>query len=350
MKRAFLVLVLSLALGFLGLYLVAGGTLFEAETYHLTDPSLGLAAVCVLAVVAQWGVPGIKLRLLCEGQGIVFPYRSTLVAHLVSVLGAALTPSNTGGGPVAVVALGRLGVPSGKGLGVMVQVFVLDLVFFAWSAPLGLLYLVVWDVLSLSWRAEVLALATVGLAAAAAGVLTRRPKLVARGLLYLSTWPLLRRFDERLRNMARDYVGSARAYRKTSAGYWIKLHVVTAVGWIAGFVVLWSLLGLYGVRPGFFTVLALLASITLISTFVPTPGGSGFIEASVALAVGAGTGGVAAAVLLWRLLSFYLIFALGPVAAWLLYTSPPATFPPKHPVCEKDPPLEPKKRPEPPSA
>ena len=346
MKRALLVLAASLGLGFGGLYLVAGGALLEARTYRMTDPSFGLGAACLLALVVQWTAPGLKLRWLCRGQGVDLPYRWALVAHLVAVLGAALTPSNTGGVPATVVALGRLGVPAGKGLGVVVQVFVLDLVFFSWSAPLGVFYLILSDTIPLPARAGVLALVAVVLAVAVATLLTRKPRLVSSMILAVARWRLFRRFEDRLSGVARDYVRSARAYGKVPGSDWVKLHVVTAAGWLAGYAVLWCLLGLYGWETGFLTVLALLGSLTLVSHFVPTPGGSGFIEASVALAVGAGVGSVAAAVLLWRLSSFYLILLLGPAATWLLY----ATEPPTPPASAKAPPPAPGKRPEPPSA
>lgn len=347
MKRALAMLASSLALGFGGLYLVAGGTLFEAETYRMQDPSLGLLTLCGLALVAQWMAPGLKLHVLCRGQSVFLTYRSALLAHLVAVLGAALTPSNTGGAPATVVALGRLGVPAGKGIGVVVQVFVLDLVFFSWSAPLGLFYLVYSDTISLPRQAEVFALVAVGLAVTVALVLRRRPKLVSRVILAVAKLPLLRLFDDRLISVTHDYTRSARAYRRMSGADWMRLHVVTAVGWLAGFVILWCTLGLYGSEVGLFTVLALLGSLTLISHFVPTPGGSGFMEASVALAIGAGAGSVAAAVLSWRLLSFYLIFLIGPAAGWLLYFSKPLS---RHPASGQAPPPAPEKRPEEPSA
>jgi uncharacterized membrane protein YbhN (UPF0104 family) len=76
------------------------------------------------------------------------------------------------------------------------------------------------------------------------------------------------------------------------------------------------------VEVGLLATLALLSSITLVSHVVPTPGASGFVEAAVGLSVGAG-GGAAAALLIWRLASFYVIFLLGPPAGWLLYLSRP---------------------------
>lgn len=332
-------LFLSLALGFGGLYLAVGGALFAAETYRIRDLSAFFLIVGAVALVAEWMTPGLKVSLLCRGQGLQIPYRPALLAHLVGVLGAALTPSNTGGIPATVAALGRLGVPVGKGIGVIVQVFILDLIFFSWSAPLGLGYLVYTRTISLPVRAEFLTIAAVCLAVAGAIILSRHPRLVVRLLLALAKWPVFRRFRERLTNTARDYRRSARAYLKMPTRTWVSLHAITAVGWLAGFVILWSLLHFYGVDAGLPTVLSLLASIILVSHLIPTPGGAGFIEAAVALSVGAGAGGVAAAVLLWRLLSFYLIFLIGPVAGWLLYLSKPL------PASAKAPPREPGKRP-----
>jgi glycosyltransferase 2 family protein len=317
-------LFLSLALGLGGLYLVAGSALFDPGTYRLRDPSAGFLAAGAAALVAQWAAPGFKVMLLCRGQGTDLAYRPALLVHLVGVLGAALTPNNTGGVPATVAGLGRLGVPVGKGIGVVTQIFLLDLVFFAWSAPLGLGFLVYSGTLSLPVRAEVLTGVAVLLAIGGAVLLGRKPQLVVRLILAAARLPVLRRFDERLRGVARDYNRSARAYLKLPAAAWLALHAITAIGWISGFVLLWSLLGLYGVDASLPATLALLSSLTLLSTLVPTPGGSGFIEAAVGLAVGASAGagaGVAAAVLLWRLLGFYLIFALGPVAGWLLYLS-----------------------------
>jgi uncharacterized protein (TIRG00374 family) len=112
------------------------------------------------------------------------------------------------------------------------------------------------------------------------------------------------------------------------ASYWLTLHLATAAGWFGGFVLLWLLLELYGVDAGLLATLAILSSVTLVSHFVPTPGGSGFIEAAVGLSIGANPGsGVAAALLVWRLASFYVIYLLGPPAGWLLYQSRPAAAP-----------------------
>jgi uncharacterized membrane protein YbhN (UPF0104 family) len=110
---------------------------------------------------------------------------------------------------------------------------------------------------------------------------------------------------------------------------------VTAAGWLGGFLLLWSFLELYGVQTGLLATLAILSSLTLVSHFVPTPGGSGFIEAAVGLGIGATGGSVAAALLLWRLASFYAVYLMGPPAGWLLYQSRPASGPSAAPARRK---------------
>jgi glycosyltransferase 2 family protein len=324
LKRTAIALVLSLALGIAGLYLVVGGAVFRPETYRAQNSSVPLVVLIVIAFFTKWFAPAVRIRLLCRGQEILLPYRSAVLVHLVAMFVAALAPQNTGFAPATVAALSRLGVPVGRGVGVAVQIFVLDLIFFAWAVPLGVGYLVYSDALELPPGAGALAFATGCLALVAAAALSRRPQLVVGLIFAVARWQLMARFASRLRRVARDYYRSARDFLKMPASYWLALHLATAAGWFGGFVLFWLLLKLYGVEAGLLATLATLSSITLVSHVVPTPGASGFMEAAVGLSVGA-DGGAAAALLVWRLASFYVVFLLGPPAGWLLYLSRPAS-------------------------
>jgi uncharacterized protein (TIRG00374 family) len=322
--RAILVTVLSLALGLAGLYLVFGEALFRPETYRVQRLSLPLAALIAFAFLAKWFSPAARLSLLCRGQKAPVPYRSALLVHLTAMSVAALTPNNTGVAPATAAALTRVGVPLGRGIGVVLQVFILDLIFFAWAVPTSIAYLTLTGKLRLPPGAEAAALATAGLAVVAAVVLSRRPRLVVRLILALALaitkWSVLARFAPRMRRVARDYYRSARAFSRMPLSSSIALHLLTVAGWFASFSLLWALLRLYGVGVGFVAILAILTSITLVSHFIPTPGASGFMEAAVALSIDASPGGgTAAALLVWRFASFYVIFLIGPPAAWLLY-------------------------------
>ena len=323
--RAVVVFAIGLALGFGGLYLVAGARIFSLDTYRVRDPSLPVVALCVGAFIANWFIMDpARIWLLCRNQKIPLRFRSAVLVHFASMFVASVTPGNVAVGPAIAVALRRLGVPFGKGVGVAIQVFVFDMIFFAWAVPLSLGYLIYSDTLRLSPPSEVAAFAIAGLAIVGAVFLTRYPRPVVRLILWSATWPLLRRFASRLRKVARDYYRSARAFRNMSLSAWLTINVVVAGGWFAGFVLLWLLLELYGVEVNLLALLAILTSVTLVSHLFPTPGGSGFMEAALGLGLGSG-GGAAAALLIWRLATYHAIFLLGPPSAWLLYLSQPVT-------------------------
>ncbi len=323
LERTVVVLLLSLALGFGGLYLAVGGAVLRPGTYRVQNPGVAVFVLIVIAFLAKWCSPALRIWLLCHRQKVALPYRSALLAYLTAMFVAALTPNNTAVGPATAAALSRLGVPLGRGIGVVVQVFVLDLIFFAWAVPASIGYLIYADTLKLPPGARVAAFVMAALAIAGAVVLTRYPRPVVRSILVVAKWPPLERLSPRLRSVARDYYRSARTFKSMALSTWLALNLVTTAGWLAGFALLWLLLKLYGVEVGLLATLALLSSITLVSHVVPTPGAAGFMEAAVGLGVGAG-GGAAAALLIWRLATFYVIFLLGPPAGWLLYLSRPA--------------------------
>ena len=326
LARALAIFGFSLALGLAGLYLVAGDEIFELESYRVREPSALIIALCVIAFIAEWFVMDpARIWLLCRNQKIPLPFRSAVLVHLTSMFVASVTPGNAAVGPTTAVALKRLGVPFGKGVGVAIQVIVLDMVYFAWAVPLSLGYLIYSDTLRLPPGSEFAAFVTVALAIVGAVFLTRYPRPVVRLILAIARWPLLSRFAPRLRKIARDYYRSAKAFKDMALSTWLALNLVVAAGWFSGFVLFWLLLKLYDVNAGLLATLAILNSVTLVAHLFPTPGGSGFMEAALGLSVGANAPNVAAALLIWRLASYHAIFLLGPPAGWLLYLSKPVT-------------------------
>src|SRR5829696_612477 len=223
--RAVVVFVLGLALGFGGLYLVAGDQIFRIETYRVRDPNLLVAELCVVAFIAEWFVMDpARIWLLCRNQKIPLRFRSAVLVHLTSMFAASVTPGNVGVGPVIAVALKRLGVPFGKGVGVAIQVFIFDMIFFAWAVPLSLGYLIYSDTLRLPPGPEFAAFAIAALAIVGAVLLTRYPRPVVRLILTLARLPLLNRFASQTRRIAHDYYRSALAFRSMPLSTWFALN------------------------------------------------------------------------------------------------------------------------------
>src|SRR5215212_1694882 len=264
--RALVVFVVGLALGFGGLYLVAGDQIFKIETYRVRDPSFPILVLCVVAFIAEWFVmDSARIWLLCRNQKIPLPFRSAILVHLTSMFVASVTPGNVGVGPTTAVALRGLGVPFGKGVGVAIQVLIFDMIFFAWAVPVSLGYLMYSHTLRLRPVPEFGAFAISGLAIVGAVFLTRYPRPVVRLVLASAGWPLLSRFARRIRGTARDYYRGAIAFRNMALSTWLVVNLVVAGGWFSGFVLFWLLLKLYGVEAGLPATLAILSSVTLVS-------------------------------------------------------------------------------------
>lgn len=324
MKRLIALFLLSLGLGLGGLYLATREALFSPATYAPTELSPGLLALAVVMLLALWGAPVVKLMVLARAQGIRVAPGNAFMAHVAQVFGSAMTPSGTGGGPLLLLALERVGVPAGTGLGIAVQLFVLDLATLGVLIPVGLVYLLAVSPIALSpllsWLAGAAAL--VALAGSVALVLFPRP--LTRLIHALSRWRPLARFARGLKRMAGDYHASARAFRGMPFATWLGLLAVNLAAWLANFALFWALLAMYGAQVKLLDVLSVLSIITLFAFFVPTPGASGVLELLLGLGLSGGAqSSIAAPVLWWRAGTFYLAYLLGPICAWVLLAHNP---------------------------
>ena len=324
MKRLLLMVLLSFTLGFLGLYLVSREALLDPASYLPVDLGTSLLALVLLSFSLMWIIPYRRLQLLAQQHNYRLRAYPAWLAHVAMVFGTALTPGGSGGAPTLVAALTRLGVPWGTGIGMAVQIFILDLVVFAWLIPLGLFYAIFSDTLVLPLKLELLSLIAALVALFGALMLGRHPRPIVRLLLFLARRRLLQRWTVRLRQAARSYYRSARAFAAMRLREWLWLQLVTLLGWLANFTLFWALLTIYGSQVRLVDIVVLLSVITLISFAVPTPGAAGFMEFFVGLAAGGHVAQpIAAPILIWRLGSFYLTFVLGPLAGWLLLLHKP---------------------------
>jgi uncharacterized protein (TIRG00374 family) len=327
MKRIIALLLLSMGLGLGGLYLATREAIFSPTTYQPANGTPVLVTIAVVSLLALWLMPVIKLVVLARAQGHRIGAGTAFIAHVGQVFGTAMTPSGTGGGPALVLALERAGVPVGTGLGIAVQLFVLDLAALGVLIPIGLAYLLLFSPLTLPAATAYLAGASAVVALVGSIILVRFPGSFYRVIMWTTTLAFLQRFKEKITRVAREYYVSAAAFRDMALSTWFALHAVNLVAWLTNFLLLWALFAMYGTEARLLDVLALLSMITLIGFFVPTPGAAGFTELLVGLIAGSrgAAHSVAAPVALWRTGTFYVAYLLGPLCAWLLLArSPPA--------------------------
>lgn len=317
---------LSVVFGVVGLVVVAGRAVFQPETYLLTHYRPGLALLALLAFLATWLAPVFRIQILCR-ERIKVPFGRALLVQLATSFGAAVTPGKSGAGVAGTAALSTLGLSVGQGFNLAVQQALLDLAFYSFALPLSLAYIVLSGKFQLPLSLELAGLAlSVGLVAA---IVFKRnlPRLLLRGALLATRLPLPGRVTRWLRRATLDYYRSAHTL-ELSRAEWLGAHVATAVGWLGNYFLLWTLLQLDGAEAALPAVLAIVTVVSITANVVPTPGGSGFTEVAVGLATQAQSSSrVAAALLLWRLGTFYIIYLVGPLVSWLLYRtrSPPLT-------------------------
>lgn len=320
-KRSWAIIAASLGLGLLGVYLVVGDALFRADTYRLHHLSAPLALVGLVLFAAYWLLPAWRLKVLSHAQGQRLPFITALMLHILGLFSSAVTPGGSGSAPAIAAGFQQVGGSWGQGVSVALQIMVLDFVFFGWVLPLSLLYLLLTRFAVMSPKLLALAIGC-GLAAlGGALILGRYPRLAVRGFLWLARRRWLARARARLIAAARDYYRSSRLLKQISWRRWLSLQLLSALSWLSGFALLWLLIDRQHRLP-LTPMLALLSVSTLLSYAVPTPGGAGFIEFAVGYGIAARLeqSELAAPLLLWRLATFYLVFLLGPLAAWLLFS------------------------------
>lgn len=285
-------------------------------------------AVGAALVVVNYAAGAVRLRLLTALGGRPLPLGACLRAYALGLFTAAITPGSAGQAPAVALALMRDGLTGAAAWSVNAYVWVLDLAFLAYSVPLSLL-LIGRSVVPLS-SAElvVFAAAVAALAAFLMWVLTFRLRWVTRlgrslfSLRWLERWRgSALPFFERVESASDEIMRGTFAQR-------VVLHALTAVVYLSTLTTFWVMVA--AVRPGapYLTTLAVAQLPTVLATFMPTPGGAGILEIVTASLFLTGTadgrpgggidraagGTIAAAILGWRLLTFYTRFVTGPIA------------------------------------
>lgn len=285
-------------------------------------------AVGAALVVVNYLAGAFRLQMISSLGGHALSFGRCLRAYSLGLFSASITPGSAGQAPAVALAFLRDGLSGAQAWSVNVYVWVLDLAFLTYSVPLSLL-LVGRSAISLSTRQLwAFALLVAVLAAFMMWVLSYR----------LNWFTSLGRQIFRLNWLARwrastdVFFGRVEAasgeIMRGSPAQRLSLHALTAVVYLSTLAVFYVMIA--AVRPGapFLTTLAIAQLPMVLATFMPTPGGAGLLEIFTASLFVAGSsdarfdsspaqptgGSVAAAILGWRLLTFYSRFVIGPIA------------------------------------
>ncbi len=290
-----------------------------ASASHAIRPATLLLALGALAV--QWVAGGMRIHHVSHGA---VPRVASVRGQITWDFMSAVTPSAMGGAPFAAYVIGKANrVPAGAMTAVMLFIILTDQLWFAMLIA-GLYVAAGW----LPVFPTEVGGAVTGLIGVYSGALLLwfgfsayatlvRPDLLERAVGAIVGLPLLRRFAPLVRAVAAETRTAVDTLRGQPARFYAVAVFWSVVHWTARYAVplFVALSFTRDLRPLLYLLRT--AGLWLAGLVMPTPGGSGGIEALFLLYLAPllpdGLGGPV--LLVWRVLSYHLVIALGLVVA-----------------------------------
>lgn len=324
-----------------------------ASVTRLPVWALGVGAALV---VVNYLAAAARLHLLSRMVGHSISFSASLRAYALGLFSAAATPGNAGQAPAVVLSLTSDGMAASRAWSLNFYVWILDLVWLAYSVPISLLLLGRSTRLLSFTSPWLLAGLAVAAPAALLWLLIYRLPLLTRWTKTIFRIRWLRRWHDSISQFLTRFETATGELRGGTVTHRVALHVLTAVVYFSTLITFYVMVA--SMQPGapLFLTLAIAQVPMVLSSFFPTPGGAGLLEIFTASLMVAGAGGtaneragrealsdgqtsgtIAAAILGWRLLTYYSRFLIAPAlgVARLGMKRADDSGPPRH-----DPPLD----------
>ncbi len=307
-----------------------------------------------LAVV-NYSSGATRLILLARHVGEKLTFLGALRAYSMGLSTAALTPGSAGQAPAAALTLVAGGMSAAEAWTINIRVWTLDLIFLSWSLPLSILILGRSTSLLGSAAPEVVAAVWFVGAILLVAVLLFRLHWLTSALSRIMRLPGLRRWRLRLNDFLGRVDVASRNLRHTPWRLQGALNLLTLAVYFTTYFTFFVVVAAIRPNAPLFITMASAQVPSVAASFFPTPGGTGLLEVGTAslmrLSTPNGTrstapvatdthndrsegfGGapgaagilvatddaskakapVAAAILAWRILTYYLRMFVGPV-------------------------------------
>ncbi|MGL4611311.1 MAG: lysylphosphatidylglycerol synthase transmembrane domain-containing protein [Trueperaceae bacterium] len=313
-RRLTQALVVSLLFGLLGFGLVffRGGR--PEQLLEIRKLSPAFLALAISALVLSFVFAAFRLQHLCKRLNHSLKFRHALRTHILGIFSAAVTPSGGGSTPAIALSLQYQGLSSAQAWATGIALFVADAIFLLWTLPFALIFLRVHNLYPNTLWWNTVAVIAVGVTAFIAYVFIFRLQWLEPIFRSILRGPLLRFRKDAIRFVG-SLVESNRIFTGAPWGFYGITQLWTLLSWVSFFFILTFL------ARGLDIAIPVIASeawqlvVTALSFAVPTPGGSGFFEfgTSVLLLDKGNNEAVPAVLLIWRVMTFYIFFMLGPV-------------------------------------
>lgn len=305
--------VISLLFGLLGLgaVLIFGNPVDLLAIRHTSARTLLWSALLLLL---SFGCGGVRLQLLAHTLGYRVRLRSAVRGHILGLFSAAVTPSGSGNAPAIALMLARDGLSKTHAWSVALYTGVVDLLLFAWGVPVALLTLKLTRHLPgnpwLLTGSLVVSALFIGLWYLLAFRLAALPRLIHR----LFRLRPLRRFRRRAEAFAASLTLTVSRLSGTTYREQLVLQGLSVGVHLSVFAIFLVIAAELELTLSALPTLATLFLVFVLSHVVPTPGGSGFLELTLPLLLlPERPAAVMPTVIVWRLVSFYSVFLLGPI-------------------------------------
>lgn len=319
------------AIGFAGLLLY--GNNFQQFLGAMGSLRWGWVLAGLAVASLDWFGGGLRLWVLTRHLDPKAPLGGSIIASGLCAWAAALTPAQTGGGPLLIYSLKRYGTPVPDAIIAVFMNFVATIVFFSIAGPLAVFLgagrslerhgilgqtFTLFDLFNVSLSAFVIA----GIVILTVFLFPGLARHILRGA---ARWfethssPRLARWASKVKegvDRAHDGMNAflnARGWRVLGVSV-VLSGPAYAPKLLAGYVVLRML----GIEVNFVDVLLLQTLITFLLYFAPTPGGSGLAEliSAAVMSIYVPRALTPSYILLWRLVGSYLTVAVGSFVFW----------------------------------
>lgn len=275
-------------------------------------PLHGLLAI--VSTAGAFALGGARLVFVCRRLDFALRFRHAVRGHILGMFSATVTPGGAGNTPAIALVLQHHGADSSSAWAVGVAIFRADVIFHAWGLPLALATLFALGTIPSTGTWMIAGAAAIVVTTAIAWLMQFKLHWLRPITNAVMRGPLLR-FRRRGLRFVEDMLASDKMFAEAPLAWQLSVQAYTAASWVALFTVLYILAQGLDVRVGLIDAIAMQLVVMTTSVLVPSPGGSGYFELGISyLLLGEGGGAnVPAVVLLWRLITFYSTFVLGPL-------------------------------------
>ncbi len=286
----------------------------------------GLFIALIVSFLRLW-FSAAKIRYLSEKQ---LDWMASFRVMLCWDFASSVTPSTVGGAPLATYAMTKEGYRLGKSTAIVLYGVLLDQLWFALAVPIlliaGLFYPIIPSNIGMIGQISMMLLY--------AGILIyaglmfygifKNPRALKKVVKKVFSLPFLKKWKEKVYDEAENLEKYSEELSKKPNGFLVKAFFLSTMSWICR-IALPTIVVLSLVPAN--VILSFLRSLAMNLAFliVPTPGGSGGVEALFAVFQGPlmeRKGYIGLAVFLWRIISYYISVGLGLMAvSWYINRS-----------------------------